>query len=73
FPFIRRIAHEIGIIGMEIVEVAPNNDPGYTTALNAHRIILEALTGIALRKKGIQGSHYLHPTMSSEERFPKSE
>lgn len=73
FPFIRRIAHEVGIVGMEVVEVAPNNDPGYTTALNAHRIILEALTGIALRKKGIQGSYYLHPTLSGEERFPKGD
>jgi len=27
FPMIRRIAHEIGIVGMEVVEVAPAHDP----------------------------------------------
>ncbi len=66
FPMIRRIAHEIGIVGMEVVEVAPAHDPGYTTALNAHRIVLEALTGLAMRKKGIKGRHYLHPIAAGE-------
>jgi formimidoylglutamase len=66
FPMIRRLAHEIGIVGLEVVEVAPAHDPGYTTALNAHRIVLEALTGMAMRKKGIKGRHYLHPIAAGE-------
>ena len=65
-PMIRRIAHEVGIVGMEVVEVAPAHDPGYTTALNAHRIVLEALTGLAMRKKGIKGRHYLHPVAAGQ-------
>jgi arginase family enzyme len=35
---------------MELVEVAPGWDPGYKTALNGLRIIMEALTG---RKQGL--------------------
>ena len=70
FPIVRRLCHETPVVGMEVVEVAPNNDPGYTTALNANRIILEAITGLAMRKLGIAGRHYLHPEASGEDRYP---
>ena len=71
FPIIRRLCHETPVVGMEVVEVAPNNDPGYTTALNANRIILEAITGLAMRRLGIGGQHYLHPEASGEDRHPQ--
>lgn len=59
FPVIRRLCHEARVIGLEVVEVAPEIDPGYTTALNANRVIVEALTGLAMRKAGLTGASYL--------------
>ncbi|WP_414506231.1 hypothetical protein [Streptomyces sp. NEAU-L66] len=46
---------------MEVVEVAPHLDPGYTTTMNARRAIFEALTGIAMRRKGLPGPAYVDP------------
>jgi agmatinase len=65
-PALRRICHETNVIGMEVVEVAPHLDPGSTTTLNARRAIFEAVTGIAMRKKGIQGRNYLDDYASGE-------
>lgn len=69
FPVIRRLCHEAQVVGFEVVEVAPAHDPTYVTALNANRVIMEALTGLAMRKRGLQGSHYLDAATSGEERF----
>lgn len=66
-PAIRRICHEAPVAGMEIVEVAPKLDPGYTTVMYARRAILEALTGLAQRKLGITEKNYLHPVMAGLE------
>lgn len=52
--------------GMELVEVAPSHDPGYTTALSGLRLIQEALTGLAMRKEGKTESHYLDPRTSGQ-------
>jgi agmatinase len=61
-PMIRRIAHEVGICGLDVVEVSPMLDnPNRITAIAAHRVILEALTGIAMRRSGVEGQDYLHP------------
>ncbi|MCZ7588303.1 MAG: arginase family protein [Gaiella sp.] len=49
---IRRIAHELPLAGMEVVEVSPPYDPAGITALVASRCILEAVSGIALRRAG---------------------
>jgi arginase family enzyme len=51
FPILRRLGHEVGFVGAEVVEVCPSADPGYTTALNAHRAVLELLTGLAMRRR----------------------
>jgi len=45
FHIVRRLCAETNVVGMELVEVAPGWDPGYKTALNGLRIIMEALTG----------------------------
>ncbi len=58
---------ETNVVGMELVEVAPGWDPGYTTALNGLRIIMEALTGLAMRKQGLTDPHYLDSYTSGEE------
>jgi agmatinase len=66
-PAIRRICHETQVVGLEVVEVAPLLDPGYTTAMYARRAILEALSGIAQRRLGLPGPKYLHPLVSGED------
>ena len=70
FPVIRRLCHEARVVGFEVVEVAPAHDPTYMTALNANRVILEAITGLAMRKRGLPGPHYLDPATSGQESFP---
>ena len=49
---IRRLATDLPVAGMEVVEVSPPYDSADITALLAHRVILEALSGIALRRSG---------------------
>ena len=49
---VRRIATEVGLAGMEVVEVSPPYDQSDITGLLAHRLVLEALSGLALRKLG---------------------
>ncbi len=61
FPVIRRLCHEARVVGFEVVEVAPGLDPGYTTALNANRVVVEAITGLAMRRLALPGPHYLDP------------
>lgn len=59
---VRRISHEVGLVGMDLVEVSPPYDVGNNiTALLAHRCILEAITGLAMRKAGISEADYLDP------------
>lgn len=47
---VRRLAVEKEVIGLEVVELSPPYDHSGITALAAHRVILEVLSGIALRK-----------------------
>jgi agmatinase len=47
---VRRIAQETRIVGMDVVEVAPAYDHADNTANNGHRVIWEALSGIAKRR-----------------------
>lgn len=57
---VRRLAAEVGICGMDVVEVSPPYDAGNNiTCLLAHRCVLEALTGIAMRRLGITSPDYL--------------
>ena len=49
---VRRICTELPIVGVDIVEVAPPFDSADITAILANRVVLEALSAIALRKKG---------------------
>jgi Arginase family len=46
--------------GMDVVEVSPPYDSGNNiTALFAHRCVLEALTGTAMRRLGLTAPDYL--------------
>ena len=40
------------LAGIEVVEVAPAYDPSGITAVNAHRLVIEALSGLALGRSG---------------------
>jgi agmatinase len=48
---VRRIAYELPVLGMDIVEVSPPYDHADITALLANRVLLEALTGMARRRR----------------------
>jgi agmatinase len=49
---VRRLSAALPIAGMEVVEVSPPYDHAEMTALLAHRVVLEALSGMALRRLG---------------------
>jgi agmatinase len=59
--FVRRLCAESNVVGFELVELNPLVDPTYVSAMNANRIVREALTGMAMRKLGLTGKHYLSP------------
>jgi arginase family enzyme len=48
---VREICQRVHVVGMDIVEVAPAYDgPGQITAEVAHRLVLEALSALALKR-----------------------
>lgn len=49
---VRRLTIEKGLAGMDVVEVSPPYDHSDITALAAHRVVLEALSGLALHRSG---------------------
>jgi agmatinase len=51
---VRRIAYELPISGIDIVEVSPPYDHADITALLGNRVVLEALSGLARRRKDAQ-------------------
>jgi agmatinase len=67
FPIVRRLCAECNVVGFELVEVAPLLDPTYVTSYNGAQIISEAMTGIAMRKKGITEPWYLDPRTSGRD------
>jgi agmatinase len=59
---IRRLSAEVGIVAMDLVEVSPPYDAkGEITSLLANRAIREAMTGIAMRRRGLTQPDYLDP------------
>lgn len=48
---VRRIAYEVPIVGMDVVEVSPAYDHADITVLLANRVVLEAISGIARRRQ----------------------
>lgn len=50
---VRRIAMELPVAGLEVVEVAPPYDHAEVTAYLANRVVLEALSGIAWRRASV--------------------
>jgi agmatinase len=48
---VRRIGYELPVLGMDVVEVSPPYDHADITALLGNRVVLEALTAMARRRK----------------------
>ena len=49
---VRRIAIDLPVVGVDVVEVSPPYDSADITSLLANRVVLEMLAGIAYRRKG---------------------
>ncbi len=49
---VRRLAIRLPIVGIDVVEVAPAYDSADVTAMLANRVVLEVLSGIAVRRRG---------------------
>jgi agmatinase len=48
---VRRVAYEMPVVGMDVVEVSPPYDSAEITSFLANRVVLEALSGIARRRR----------------------
>jgi agmatinase len=48
---VRRVSYELPVAGMDVVEVSPPYDHADITSFLANRVVLEALTGIARRRR----------------------
>ncbi|MGH9054871.1 MAG: arginase family protein, partial [Acidimicrobiales bacterium] len=49
---VRRAGMELPIVGLDVVEVSPPYDTAEVTAYLGGRVVLEALAGIAWRRRG---------------------
>ena len=58
---VRRIAMELPIAGIDVVEVSPPYDSAEVTAFLANRVVLEALSGIAWRRARLAGEPVRYP------------
>ncbi|CAB4875532.1 unannotated protein [freshwater metagenome] len=59
---VRRVAMELPLAGVDVVEVSPPYDNGEITAYLANRVVLEALSGIAWRKRLLAGEQVRQPS-----------
>ncbi len=50
---VRRAAMELPVVGMDVVEVSPPYDHAEVTALLGNRVVLEALSGMAWRRRSL--------------------
>ena len=53
---VRRIAMEVPLAGVDVVEVSPPYDHAEVTAYLANRVVLEALSGVAWRRRASAGA-----------------
>ena len=63
----RRLAYETNVAGIEIVEVSPPYDHADVTSFLANRLVLEALSGVALRSLGREPAPERDQRASSEQ------
>jgi agmatinase len=53
---VRRLCREHDVVGVDVVEVAPAYDVSELTVNAAHRVVLEALAGMAARRRDAAGA-----------------
>jgi agmatinase len=58
---VRRIAMEMPLAGIDVVEVSPPYDSAEVTAFLGNRVVLEALSGIAWRRRKLAGKPARRP------------
>jgi arginase family enzyme len=58
---VRRIACELPVLGVDVVEVSPPYDHAEVTAFLANRVVLEVLAGIAWRRRVASGEKIRRP------------
>ncbi|GAA2610273.1 agmatinase [Paractinoplanes durhamensis] len=68
---VSRICHELPVVGMDIVEVSPPFDHAEITAMLGNRVVLEALSGMARRRKDGTGPRWNRATPLLEGRGTK--
>ncbi len=59
---VRRIAYEVPVLGVDVVEVAPAYDHADITVMLANRVCLEVLSGIARRRRDERAGTSWDPT-----------
>jgi agmatinase len=59
---VRRLAMELPLAGVDVVEVSPPYDQAEVTAYLANRVVLEALSGMAWRRRRLGGEPIRRPT-----------
>jgi agmatinase len=59
---VSRVCHELPVVGMDIVEVSPPFDHAEITAMLGNRVVLEALSGMARRRKDGAGPRWNRAT-----------
>lgn len=69
---VRRIAYELPLCGMDIVEVAPPYDHADITALLGNRVVLEVLSGLARRKLDAKTGEIWQPEVPLLDRHRRS-
>ena len=60
---VRRICRELPIAGVDVVEVSPPFDHAEITAMLANRVVLEALSGLAARRRDAATGVTFDPAM----------
>ncbi len=71
---VRRIAMEVPVAGIDVVEVSPPYDHAEITAYLGNRVVLELLSGIAWRRREATGEPRRHPDdplLASRESAPE--
>jgi agmatinase len=58
---VRRLTMELPVCGLDVVEVSPPYDHAEVTAYLGNRIVLEALSGIAWRRRRLAGEAVRRP------------
>ena len=60
---VRRIAYELPVVGVDVVEVSPPYDQAEITSFLANRVVLEALSGIARRRSDARDGTTWDPSL----------